>query len=106
MKNDAQAVNRDNLEPIERSISRTSSSKLRDERCQNSFKAAFHNFQTARRMRRENLDHEPLPDAVLDKRFNELQAQGDLHPGLSLNNIPVATGKLDCIYYFFKYQSL
>lgn len=96
MKNGAQAItadlNRVNLEPIERSMSRTSSTKLRDERCKTAFKAAFHNFQTARKMAQDNLDHQPLPDAVLDKKFNELQAQGDLHPGLSLGCKPIATG--------------
>lgn len=83
-------MNKVNLEPIiER---RSSSSKLRDERSRTAFKAAYHNFETARRMAQENLDHQPLPDAVLDKKFNELQAQGDLHPGLSLNCKPIATG--------------
>lgn len=97
VKNNAQALALENsnkvaLEPIQRAVSRTSSSKMREEKCKLAFKAAFHNFQTAKKMAQDNLDHQPLPDAVLDKKFNELQAQGDLHPGLSLNNNPIATG--------------
>ncbi|KAG5681722.1 hypothetical protein PVAND_011132 [Polypedilum vanderplanki] len=65
------------LKPIDIVPSRRNSSKLREERAKSAFAAAFHNFQTARRMHHENLDHQPLPDAVLEKKFSELQAQGD-----------------------------
>lgn len=82
VKNGAQTLTSDmnkiNLEPIERPPSKTSSTKLREERAKSAFASAFHNFQTAKKMAQENLDHQPLPDAVLDKKFTELQAMGAL----------------------------
>lgn len=71
-------MNKINLEPIkspiERATTRTSSSKLRDERAKSAFAAAFHNFQTAKKMAQDNLDHQPLPDAIiLDKKFASLE---------------------------------
>lgn len=81
VKNDAQhltlGINKINLEPIkspiERTASRTSSSKIRNDRAKSAFAAAFHNFQTAKKMAQDNLDHQPLPDAIiLDKKFSEL----------------------------------
>lgn len=43
-------------------------------------------------MAQENLDHQPLPDAILDKGFLTLQAQGDPNPGLGLDVQPISTG--------------
>lgn len=42
-------------------------------------------------MAQENLDHQPLPDAILDKSFLTLQAQGDPNPGLALDVQPIST---------------
>lgn len=53
---------------------------------------AFCNFLTARKMAQENLEHQPLPDAIMDLAFRKLQAQGALNPGLALDVIPIATG--------------
>lgn len=70
-------MNKINLEPIkspiDRAASRASSSRIRDDRAKSAFAAAFHNFQTAKKMAQENLDHQPLPDAIiLDKKFSAL----------------------------------
>lgn len=54
---------------------------------------AFCNFLTARKMAQENLEHQPLPDAIMDLAFRKLQAQGALNPGLALDVVPIATGK-------------
>lgn len=53
---------------------------------------AYCNFQTARKMHAENLEHQPLPDAVADRAYRRLQAQGILNPGLALQVLPMATG--------------
>jgi hypothetical protein len=64
------------LEPIKSpngKLSKTNSAKLRDERAKSAFAAAFHNFETARRMAQDNLTHQSLPDAVLHKKFAEVE---------------------------------
>lgn len=90
-------MNKINLEPIKspngiKQPSKSSSNKLREARAKSAFAAAFHNFETARKMAQENLDHQPLPDAILDKNFTELQAQGDPNPGLGLDVQLTTTG--------------
>jgi hypothetical protein len=54
---------------------------------------AFCNFRAAKKMHSENLEHQPLPDAIMDLAFRRLQAQGADNPGLALDVIPMATGK-------------
>lgn len=51
------------------------------------------NFQAARKMHVENLEHQPLPDSIMDKAFRRVQAQGSLNPGLALDVSPTATGE-------------
>lgn len=90
-------MNKINLEPIRSPVenlqpSKSSSNKLREARAKSAFAAAFHNFETAKKMAQENLDHQPLPDAILDKNFVELQAQGDPNPGLGLDVMLTTTG--------------
>lgn len=86
-------MNKINLEPLkssmERPPSKTNSAKLRDDRAKSAFAAAFYNFQTAKQMAKQNLDHQPLPDAVLEKKFAELQARGDFNGDLNLDFTPV-----------------
>lgn len=53
---------------------------------------AYCNFQAARKMAQENLEHQPLPDSIMDRTFLKMQAQGLLNPELSLNVEPIATG--------------
>lgn len=50
------------------------------------------NFQAARKMAQENLEHQPLPDSIIDRTFFKMQSQGLLNPELSLNVEPLATG--------------
>lgn len=50
------------------------------------------NFQAARKMAQENLEHQPLPDSIMDRTFLKMQAQGLLNPELSLDVEPKATG--------------
>lgn len=90
-------MNKINLEPIrspngQLQPSKSSSNKLREARAKSAFAAAYYNFQTARKMAQDNLDHQPLPDAILDKNFTELQAQGDPNPGLGLDVQLTTTG--------------
>lgn len=55
---------------------------------------AYCNFQMAKKMAQENLEHQPLPDAVADKAYRRLQAQGVLNPGMALDVIPHVTGNV------------
>lgn len=50
------------------------------------------NFQVARKMHVENLEHQPLPDSIMDQAFRRFQALGATNPELALNVIPQATG--------------
>ncbi|XP_035785993.1 uncharacterized protein LOC118463501 [Anopheles albimanus] len=56
------------------------------------FIPAICNFQTARKMAQENLEHQPLPDAVIDIAFRKAQAAGFPNPGIELSVGPYATG--------------
>lgn len=58
---------------------------------------AYCNFEMARRMAQENLEHQPLPDSIMDRAFRKLQAQGVRNPELALDVYPTATGKLTCM---------
>lgn len=51
------------------------------------------NFEMARRMAQENLEHQPLPDSIMDRTFLKMQALGMANPELSLNVEPTATGE-------------
>uniref|UniRef100_A0A336LLE6 CSON010692 protein n=1 Tax=Culicoides sonorensis TaxID=179676 RepID=A0A336LLE6_CULSO len=53
---------------------------------------AYCNFLTARKMAQENLEHEPLPDAVMDLAYRKLLSKGEKYAGLALNVQPMATG--------------
>lgn len=53
---------------------------------------AYCNFKAARKMAQENLEHQPLPDSIMDRTFLKMQSQGLLNPELSLNVEPTATG--------------
>lgn len=53
---------------------------------------AYCNFQVARKMAQENLEHQPLPDSIMDRAYRKLQAEGYPNPELALNVFPVATG--------------
>lgn len=62
---------------------------------------AYCNFQAARKMAQENLEHQPLPDSIMDRTFLKMQAQGLLNPELSLNVEPTATGIFNRFFRFF-----
>lgn len=53
---------------------------------------AYCNFQVARKMAQENLEHQPLPDSIMDRAYRKLQAEGNPNPELALNVFPLATG--------------
>lgn len=53
---------------------------------------AVYNFQTARKMAQENLEHQPLPDSIMDRAFRKMQALGVANPELALDVVPTATG--------------
>lgn len=53
---------------------------------------AYCNFETARRMAQENLEHQPLPDSIMDRAYRKLQAKGVRNPELALDVFPTATG--------------
>lgn len=50
------------------------------------------NFQAARRMAQENLEHQPLPDSIMERAYLKLQAQGFTNPELALDVEPRVTG--------------
>lgn len=54
---------------------------------------AYCNFQMAKKMAQENLEHQPLPDSIMDKAFRKMQAQGCLNPEIALDVEPIVTGK-------------
>lgn len=56
---------------------------------------AIYNFQNARKMAQENLEHQPLPDSIMDRAYRKLQAQGVANPELALDVLPIATGALN-----------
>ncbi|XP_055525778.1 uncharacterized protein LOC129718749 isoform X2 [Wyeomyia smithii] len=62
-----------------------------NKRPQSSFVPAVCNFQTARKMAQENLEHQPLPDAVMDIAFRKAQVAGSANPGVALEVGPYAT---------------
>lgn len=53
---------------------------------------AYCNFQVAKKMHAENLEHQPLPDSIMDRAFRRLQAQGYANPELALDVVPLSTG--------------
>lgn len=60
---------------------------------------AIHNFQNARKMAQENLEHQPLPDSIMDRAYRKLQAQGVANPELALDVLPIATGVLNLLFH-------
>lgn len=62
-----------------------------NERCPSPVVPAYANFELAKRMHHDNLDHQPLPDCVADLAYRKLQITGE-HPGLALDIDPIATG--------------
>lgn len=62
-----------------------------NERCPSPVIPAYANFELAKRMHSNNLDHQPLPDCVADLAFRKLQITG-ANPGLALDIEPIATG--------------
>ncbi|XP_055916018.1 uncharacterized protein LOC129948890 [Eupeodes corollae] len=80
-----------NFEKMHLSVNRAISEKPH-ERSPSPVIPAYTNFQMARKMHQENLDHQPLPDCVADRAFRKLQAEGIPHPGLALNMNPIASG--------------
>lgn len=59
------------------------------------------NFQAARKMHVENLEHQPLPDSIMDRAFRRYQALGATNPEMALNVIPTATGNGMFFFCFF-----
>lgn len=62
-----------------------------NERCPSPVVPAYANFELAKRMHQDNLDHQPLPDCVADLAFRRAQISGG-HGGLALEIDPIATG--------------
>lgn len=85
----------DNVEPldVEEEMTREVTEKP-GERNTTPIIPAFCNFQVARKMHAENLEHQPLPDSIMDRAYRKLQAQGFANPELALDVFPMATGKI------------
>ncbi|XP_030567982.1 uncharacterized protein LOC115767790 [Drosophila novamexicana] len=62
-----------------------------NERCPSPVVPAYANFELAKRMHQDNLDHQPLPDCVADLAYRRAQI-GGAHGGLALDIDPIATG--------------
>lgn len=54
--------------------------------------AAISNFNLAKKLHRENLEHNPLPDTITDRMYRKLQMRRQEEPGLSLEDQHFATG--------------
>ncbi|KAK9884435.1 hypothetical protein WA026_007282 [Henosepilachna vigintioctopunctata] len=55
-------------------------------------KDAISNFQLAKELHRQNLDHIPLPDKICHDQYQKLQMMRDKEPGLALDDCDFATG--------------
>lgn len=66
---------------------------------------AYCNFETARKMAQENLEHQPLPDSIMDRAFRKLQAQGVRNPELALDVFPTATGEKKHIFAYIREET-
>ncbi|KAF5284587.1 hypothetical protein FQR65_LT02413 [Abscondita terminalis] len=56
------------------------------------FFSAMKNFNLARKLHKENLEHQPLPDALTDAVYRKLQMQRHREPGLALKEGNYASG--------------
>lgn len=54
--------------------------------------AAAKNFMLAKKLARENLEHEPLPDTITEALYRKMQLHRDCEPGLVLKDGNYATG--------------
>ncbi|CAH0560722.1 unnamed protein product [Brassicogethes aeneus] len=54
--------------------------------------ATMSNFCLAKRLHKENLEHEPLPDTITHNVYRKLQMQGELDPGLGIEADNRVTG--------------
>ncbi|KAG5880512.1 hypothetical protein JTB14_003971 [Gonioctena quinquepunctata] len=54
--------------------------------------AAISNFNLAKRLHKENLEHNPLADTVCDSMYKKMQMHRDCEPGLMLEDKHCATG--------------
>ncbi|KAF5281988.1 hypothetical protein FQA39_LY00512 [Lamprigera yunnana] len=64
----------------------------KDKRWNSSILAAIKNFNLAKKLHKENLEHQPLPDALADSMYRKLQMQRHREPGLALKNGNYASG--------------
>lgn len=64
----------------------------KDKRLSSPIVAAIRNFDTAKKLHKENLEHHPLPDTVTDLMYRKLQMQGHREPGLALKEGNYASG--------------
>lgn len=56
--------------------------------------AAISNFNLAKKLHKENLEHNPLPDTITDKTYRKMQMQRrDKEAGLAIKEKNYATGK-------------
>lgn len=54
--------------------------------------AAISNFNFAKKLHRENLEHNPLPDTITDRMYRKVQMQRQEEAGLSLEDKHFSTG--------------
>lgn len=51
------------------------------------------NFQLAKELHRQNLDHNPLPDKICHTQYQRMQMLGEGEPGLALEEGNYASGE-------------
>ncbi|KAK4886147.1 hypothetical protein RN001_002418 [Aquatica leii] len=64
----------------------------KDKRWSSPFLAAMKNFNLAKKLHKENLEHKPLPDTVTDAMYRKFQMQRHREPGLALKEGNYASG--------------
>ncbi|KAB0799354.1 hypothetical protein PPYR_07234 [Photinus pyralis] len=64
----------------------------KDKRVNSPIIAAIRNFDLAKKLHKENLEHQPLPDTVSDAFYRKLQMQRHREPGLALKEGNYASG--------------
>ncbi|CAH1992088.1 unnamed protein product [Acanthoscelides obtectus] len=70
----------------------TGSSKEKSSRLSSPILNAISNFSLAKKLHRENLEHQPLPDTVTHAAYQKLQMQRAEEPGLALDEECNVTG--------------
>lgn len=93
-----------NREMIDATPRRETELPNRKEKLLSPILTAISNFNLAKKLHRENLEHNPLPDTITDRLYRKMQMQRQGEPGLAMEDKHFATGKIFlAIYCLFSF---